>query len=194
MVAEVNTPGAEDSAPKKAKMGRPTDYDPAMIENVRTLALNGATDKEIAEYLRISVGTLYNYSNRYAEFMLALKVGKEAADDRVVRNLYSRATGYTFDSQKIFQFQGAPVIVPCVEHVPPDITAAIFWLKNRRPKEWRDRTEQDVTHTHQLSDSVQSLLAGIRGDRQDIPEAEIVQPLPIASPEQPGEIRPAGGF
>jgi hypothetical protein len=28
--------------------------------------------------------------------------------------------------------------VPYREHMPPDITAQIFWLKNRDPAHWRD--------------------------------------------------------
>ena len=31
--------------------------------------------------------------------------------------------------------------VPYVEHVPPDTTACIFWLKNRRREDWRDRVD-----------------------------------------------------
>jgi hypothetical protein len=27
------------------------------------------------------------------------------------------------------------------KHYPPDTTACIFWLKNRKPREWRNRTE-----------------------------------------------------
>ena len=37
-----------------------------------------------------------------------------------------------------------PVIVPCIEHVPPDVTAGIFWLKNRDPQHWRD--SQQLEH------------------------------------------------
>jgi hypothetical protein len=36
------------------------------------------------------------------------------------------------------------VRVPCVEHVPPDTTACIFWLKNRRKDLWRDRIDNTV--------------------------------------------------
>ena len=39
---------------------------------------------------------------------------------------------------KIFQYEGSPVVVPYREHVAPDTTACIFWLKNRRRNEWRD--------------------------------------------------------
>ena len=71
----------------------------------------------------------------HAEFRAALKVGKEAADQRVERSLYQRAVGYHYDAVKTFMPAGAkkPVYAPYVEHVPPDVTAQIFWLKNRDP-------------------------------------------------------------
>lgn len=77
----------------------------------------------------------------FPRFCQATKTGKEAADERVINSLYHRANGYSFDAVKIFMPAGAaePVYAPYTEHVPPDTTAAIFWLKNRRPKEWRDR-------------------------------------------------------
>ena len=33
--------------------------------------------------------------------------------------------------------------VPIVEHVPPDVTAQIFWLKNRDPAHWRDAWQME---------------------------------------------------
>jgi PAS domain S-box-containing protein len=52
--------------------------------------------------------------------------------------LYSRAVGYTFDAVKIFCTKNGQVTkVPYREHVPPDVTACIFWLKNRKPAELR---------------------------------------------------------
>jgi hypothetical protein len=77
---------------------------------------------------------------KHVNFCRALKVGKEQADDRVEGSLYQRAVGYTYESCKIIMPAGAPkpVIVPYLEHVPPDVTAGIFWSKNRRPDRWRD--------------------------------------------------------
>ena len=59
-----------------------------------------------------------------------------------------RGVGYSYDSVKIFMPAGAkkPVYAPYVEHVPPDTTAAIFWLKNRDPAHWRDAWQVE----HQL--------------------------------------------
>ena len=58
--------------------------------------------------------------------------------------LYRRAVGYTHEAVKVFQFQGAEVIVPYTEIVQPDVTACIFWLKNRRPDQYRANPEEKI--------------------------------------------------
>jgi hypothetical protein len=83
---------------------------------------------------------------KFPEFLYALKAGKEVADNRVVRSLYARAVGYNYEVVKIFMpaNREKPVYAPYIEHVPPDTTAAIFWLKNRDPQHWRD--VQNIEH------------------------------------------------
>lgn len=126
--------------------GRPTDYRPEFCQEVEKLCTTGATDSEIAEYFDVSDRTIYRWKALYPEFCQALKSGKALADERVERSLYHKAIGYTFQSEKVFQFQGAIVRAETTEHVPPDTTAGIFWLKNRRPDVWRDKSE--VLHRH----------------------------------------------
>jgi hypothetical protein len=63
----------------------------------------------------------------------------------VERSLYECANGYSDDAVKIFCDKNGNVTkVPYQEHVPPDVTACIFWLKNRKPADWRD--VQNVEH------------------------------------------------
>ena len=71
----------------------------------------------------------------------------EETDQRVERSLYMRAVGYSYDAVKIFMPAGAkaPIYAPYVEHVVPDVTACIFWLKNRDPAHWRDAWQVDHT-------------------------------------------------
>lgn len=126
--------------------GRPTEYRLEYCEKAHALAHQGATDREIAEALGINEATLYRWRHAHPEFRESLKLGKDAADERVENSLYRRAVGYSFDAIKINQYEGKAVITPYVEHVPPDIGAIQFWLKNRRKEEWRDRTEQSIQH------------------------------------------------
>lgn len=121
--------------------GRPTDFEEAFIEQAEKLASLGATDIEVADFFSVDVRTIYRWKHAHAEFCQALNAGKEKADERVVSSLYHKAVGYTFESEKIFQHQGEIIRAPVREHVAPDTTAAIFWLKNRRPSDWRDKQE-----------------------------------------------------
>lgn len=124
-------------------MARPTSYKPVFAEQARKLCELGATDIEIADFFEVSDRTVYRWQNTFPEFCQALKAGKTVADDRVERSLYHKACGYSFESVKIFMPANAskPVYAPFREQVAPDTTAAIFWLKNRRKDEWRDRQE-----------------------------------------------------
>jgi hypothetical protein len=74
---------------------------------------------------------------------LSLKLGKKNSDARVERSLYCKALGFYKDAEKVYlDRSGTTEIAQYREYYPPDTTAAIFWLKNRKPKEWKDR--QDV--------------------------------------------------
>lgn len=144
-----------------ADVGRPTDYRAEFPEQARKLCQLGATDVEIADFFEVSVRTIANWKAAHEEFLQALKVGKEAADDRVERSLYQKAVGYTFEAVKIFPgtSESGPVYAPYREHVPPSDTAGIFWLKNRRPDAWRDK--QDHDHRHGISDPLAALMERI---------------------------------
>lgn len=128
-----------------SKGGRPSKFKDEQIEQVRKLAALGATDLEIADFLTIDVATLYRWKADKPGFCDALRVGKEIADERVVRSLYWRANGYEHDEVDIRVVDKTVVQTPIRKFYPPDTTAAIFWLKNRRPQEWRDRVEQTLS-------------------------------------------------
>ena len=127
-------------------IGRPTSYDPVFAEQAEKLCELGATDLELAEFFKVDVRTIYRWKHDHDEFCQALKVGKDALDDRVERSLYQRAVGYSFNSEKLFHFQGHITRADTIEHVPPDPGAALSWLKNRRGDKWRDKQEIEQTH------------------------------------------------
>jgi len=128
-------------------MARPISYKDGFAKDAEKLARLGATDAEIADFFEVSVRTVYRWKNNHAEFCHALKAGKDQADDRVERSLYHRAVGYEQEEVKIFMPAGAeaPVYAPFIAKIAPDTTAAIFWLKNRRPDEWREKQHTEVT-------------------------------------------------
>jgi len=146
-------------------MARPESYKPEFAEQAKKLCQLGATDIGLADFFEVSDRTIYRWQVKYPEFCQALKAGKESADDRVERSLYHKATVYTYESEKVFQHQGEIIRAPVREHVPPDTTAMIFWLKNRRPEAWRDKSE--VLHRHSVDQMSDDDLARIAAERSE---------------------------
>jgi hypothetical protein len=139
--------------------GRPSAFRPEHVEQARKLAKLGAVDKEIADFFGVSEQTLNNWKVAHPEFLESLKEGKAAADAEVASKLFHRATGYEHPEVHVSNYQGAITLTPLVKHYPPDTTAAIFWLKNRRPDLWRDKVEQQTTIS--ADDTVLGLLERI---------------------------------
>lgn len=123
--------------------GRPSKFKPEFIKQAEKLCALGLTDAEIANFFEITPVTLWRWKSANEEFCNALKAGKEPADDRVERSLYQRAIGYEQEEVKIFMPSGAaePVYAPFTAKIAPDVTACIFWLKNRRPERWREKQD-----------------------------------------------------
>lgn len=126
-------------------LGRKPSYRAEFAAQAAKLCALGATDFEMAGFFEVDTATIYRWKYAYPDFCEAVKAGKEQADERVARALFNRAVGYSFEGEKVFQFQGTIIRAQTVEHVPPDPGAAMNWLKNRRPGEWRER--QQVEHT-----------------------------------------------
>ncbi len=124
------------------KGGRPSKYKSEFVEKVYKLALLGATDKEMADILGVSESTFNEWKNSKEGFSESLKKGKIDADANVTERLYKRAIGYKYIEKKTeVDDKGATKVTTIEKTLAPDITAQIFWLKNRQPNKWRDKTE-----------------------------------------------------
>ena len=119
-----------------AKVGRKGKYEKWLTADGLTLiegwARDGLNDEQIAKNMGIATSTLYEWKDRFAEFAEALRKGKEVVDFEVENALFRSALGYTaIENGK-------------EKHIPPNPTAIIFWLKNRKPSVWRDRKDIDM--------------------------------------------------
>lgn len=125
--------------------GRPSKFKPEFIAQAEKLCKLGATDIEMADFFAVDVRTLYRWKGENEQFCQALKAGKEEADDRVERSLFARANGYEHEEVDIRVVANAIVKTDIRKYYPPDTTAAIFWLKNRKPAQWREMKALEVT-------------------------------------------------
>lgn len=140
--------------------GRPTRYDSATCpDRARELTRAGCTEEEIAKELGVTYRTLAQWKKRYQEFLQALNETKKVVDAKVEDSLFKRAMGFEYEEVTVESEirrdpkTGENVSVPVKRKVVkktaiPDVTACIFWLKNRQREKWRDvrRIEGEVTH------------------------------------------------
>ena len=126
-------------------MARPSKYKPEFAAQAAKLCALGATDAQLADFFEVAVSTVSLWKVEHKEFSEAIKVPKAEADERVEQSLFRRAMGYEHDEVDIKVVQGQIVKTDIRKYYPPDTTAAIFWLKNRKPGEWRDKQDVELS-------------------------------------------------
>jgi hypothetical protein len=123
---------------------------------------NGATEEEVYKKLGVSHTTFYKYKKEHSELLEALKT-REEADARVEAALFKRATGYDYLEEYTYQRVNKDESVSqetryIKKHVPPDTTAALAWLNNRRKETWRQKQEHVSNHkATEINDFIQSV-------------------------------------
>lgn len=131
--------------------GRPTDFKEEYIDLAYKFCLLGATDVELASFFDVSEATINNWKIKHPEFLESIKRGKAISDAKVADRLFQRAMGFEHDDEEIKVVSEGAGMGSSIQRVavrkiyPPDPTSAIFWLKNRQPKFWRDKQEHDHT-------------------------------------------------
>lgn len=153
---EVALSEAELEAPDREEIerrgGRPSLYQPEYVEIARRVcSILGATDAELAMFLGFSERTINAWKKQHPEFGAVLNLGKLDADSEVAARLYKKALGYEHDDIDVRAITlpgvnaGSEVVItPVTRVVQPDTQAITWWLKNRRPQDWKDKTETTV--------------------------------------------------
>ena len=124
-------------------------------------ARDGLSDEQIAHNMGISRSTLSEWKNKYSDIADTLKKTKEIVDREVENALFKRAMGYKYDE---VTYERGEEVKRVTKEVAPDTTAQIFWLKNRKPAEWRDKIEQQQTVTIQDDGFLEALKGTIKDD------------------------------
>lgn len=119
-------------------------------------ARDGLTDKQIASNMGITEQTLNVWKKNYPSLFESLKRGKVVVDIQVENALLKRALGYSYDEvtkERVLDYDPSTgqivgshmeVTKTVRKEVQGDTTAQIFWLKNRRPEQWRDKRDVSV--------------------------------------------------
>ena len=132
---------------------------PEGLLKIEGWARDGLTDEQIAEKMNICRDTLNEWKKKYPDISDTLKSGKEVVDRQVENALLKRALGYEYEEVKEKYENGI-----CVERtitkkeVAPDTTAQIFWLKNRKPDDWRDKQNVEISGLAEEQSKLSELL------------------------------------
>lgn len=119
--------------------GRPTKFTDVLEAKILELARKGKTTAQIAKIIGVHERTIRVWYHSKEGFLPALKEARDLADQLVEAALFSRAVGYTKKVKKSAVYFGKVIEYEDIIHYPPDTIAAIFWLKNRQPDQWREK-------------------------------------------------------
>lgn len=115
-----------------------THVEPKLIA-IEGWARDGLIDRQIAHNCGVAYSTFRTYVKKYPELAEALSRSKEVADYEIESSLFKKAKGYTIRLLKAKVLSDGTVVEYEEDmHVPPDTTAAIFWLINRTRGKWMD--------------------------------------------------------
>lgn len=138
-------------------------------------ARDGLIDKQIAHNMGVSYTSLKDWKNQFPAIAEALRKGKEVVDREVENALFKSAIGYTQTIRKPVKVRDVEydpetgrkvreierwVAVEEEIHVPPQVTAQIFWLKNRKPDQWREKNDLTLTPSNGVLESLIELERG----------------------------------
>ena len=108
--------------PKKKNVTQPSITDWGTVENLQLLeewSTQGLYIKDIAAKMGISVSTVYDWMNKNPEIAAAIKKGRDKSIDMVENALFKSA-------------------------INGNVTAMIFYLKNRAPERYKDRVDNNI--------------------------------------------------
>ena len=126
------------------KRGRPTKHNLELQTQIMKLAREGFNDLQISEIVGISERSINYWKGNKEGFLHLLKKNKSVADDLVEASLFQNATGYTVPEEKVFQSEGSIITHDTLKHYAPNTIAQIFWLSNRRGKDWKQKQEVEI--------------------------------------------------
>lgn len=110
---------------------------------------------EIAEKMGVSASTFRKWEKNNVGIKEAVKVGRELTDINVENAILKKALGFETEEVKtVIKANGDEEITTVRKNVPPDVSAASVWLKNRRPDKWRDKPSDNTSSIYTKLDEI----------------------------------------
>lgn len=125
------------------KRGRKSLYEKKILlnkKNIKCMLEQGATDKQIINWLGVSSSTYYDWLKKYPEFSELCKEGKQGLISTLRGKLVERALGGTYTEErtttKIVDGKEQKETIKITKMVLPDVAALNLCLKNYDKENW----------------------------------------------------------
>ena len=105
-------------------------------------AKDGLIDEQIAKNMGVAYSTFKDWKKRFPDLSAVLKRSKEVVDREVENALFESAKGFVYEEETV---TNTGEVVTVKKYSKPNVTAQIFWLKNRKRDKWRDKQEIEQT-------------------------------------------------
>lgn len=151
-------PKTQDGRSKKGKYQEWLTEDGLL--KLAAWARDGLTKEQLAHNCGCSLSTFKDWCNKYPAISAAVSRAREVTDIIVENSAYKSANGYTVRLSKTYKLKrvefdpntGRKVaeqeyLQEGFEevHIPANVQAQQWWLKNRKPEVWRDKPSE---HDH----------------------------------------------
>jgi hypothetical protein len=146
----------ESEEVEKLPRGRPTLFSESYVKQAENYCRLGATNDDLADFFGVNGSTIDNWMVAHPDFLGAIKRGRVLSDIHVVNSMYHAAKGYSHPETKVNVVDGEIVKTEITKYCPPNVTAAIFWLKNRQGEHWKDK--QIIENTYKVDKGLIELL------------------------------------
>lgn len=161
---------------------------PEGLLKIEGWARDGLTDEQIAGNMGIAYSTLRSWRDKFSAISAALKRGKDVVDRAVENALLKRALGYEYEEVRE-KYEGGVLTERTVtkKEVVADTTAQIFWLKNRKPQQWRDKPTEPIMEEAEEDGFLEALENDAEDDWEN-EEGDIQIPEILPTPADASEL------
>lgn len=141
-------------------------YSEELTEKICKHLKKGNTVTTTCQAVGIHKDTFYDWMKKKSDFSDAIKKAQSIADKKVENALFKMATGTFkyeerhYESIYIDKIKPGTLKKTIKKTLAPNITAQIFYLKNRQPDEWMDK--QDIEHSGDLNIKVERIITDKR--------------------------------
>lgn len=149
-----------------------TEYHPDLVAFLDALGpaeYGAGTTTELAECLHTTYNTIQRWMRENPDFQSAVMRARDKTDDGVEHSFHRTTKGFTVEVTKQRLTKDGE-IVDIVEqvYIPPNVSAGQFWLRNRRPKDWKDKQTLEVEITGDFADQVEEAFQDVLRRRGEI--------------------------